>query len=822
MKHILMLLGLAALTSLAAPITPPATPVNVLFLGDSLSDGVWNLGDGGHGEAHVEKLQRLLNANAAWTGKVTIHNYAIHGDFITRVLDRLDNKSGTPSLDRFADIWNRDYDWAFVFLGHNDTKTKKATGYLETFVSHADQVSGFADLLGRLRAKGITRIVFYSSESADYDVCKAGDPDTRFGEPRFLEEYNGVIRDLVAANPSDTEYFDIYTEMKVEPLKEVYLDRTDGVHLTPCGHFYMAAREFNYLTGLTAPAYDTPEKIYDGAVAQDVTDWNTAMGTQLKVEAGKTIGITNGTFAVGNGSSADINSYATLVAFKGATLNYAASANSKSFGLNKDYGRYVLDGATFNVVTKNVQRYFGNSKDSRPRYCAWVLTNGSLLASSANGGKNEYRWIVGVGNSMTLVDSTLNTGAYGPGDNGDRHFHFRYAENCTLSATRSTLTLASNPSEFGFVASTNSSIRLADTTVTGPTVLAFSDSSFGNTAEFSGTQGSVSFTTVNMNGAGDTLRLANANFSPTVNLGGTSNCVALAFSDYDVGKLNMADAISPTLAFESPCVKHYKYMDVAAFPKDSFPCFADDRTIDVRNGGVLELERYALISGTNRTIRVRDGGTFYVGLQPSGTANARNALRFVPGATSNCTISVENNGVLETHTAIGMAGSAAAWNWTDCPDSVLVFKGRRPRFNVAVTTDATIGMSLGTSDEDAVLSDPVALRFEVPAENFDGAPIRHDDGTTRSIRLYGNQPIEVVVDPRLVTGSHDKIRIPLVYDCSGFNATTPLDAERLAKLTAHATIPETSKFVVVDDAEGTGKTLCLCIPGNKGLTLIVK
>ena len=813
MKCMLILLGLSALTSLAAPVTPPATAVNVLFLGDSLSDGEWNPGEGKNGEAHVEKLQKLLNANADWAGKVSIHNYAIHGDFITRVLDRLDGKAGTPSLDRYADIWSRNYDWAFVFLGQNDTKTKKEAGYQETFVSHEDQESGLADLLGRLREKGVARVVFYSAESADYDVCKKGDPETRFGEPCFLEAYNDVVKSLVAANPADTEYFDVYTEMKDDPLKEVYLSRQDGVHLTPRGHFYMAAREFAYLTGFQAPAYDAPKRIYDAAVQKDVDDWNGAMGTKLSIANGETIGITNGAFAVGKGESADVGNYATLMAFKGATLTYAASATSKSFGLNKDYGRYVLDGATFNVVTKNVQRYFGNGSASRPRYCAWELTNGSVLDSSTGGTKNEYRWIVGTGNRMTLVDSTLNVGTLGPGDSGDRHFHFRFAENCTLSATRSALALGSSSAVFGFVFSTNSLARFEDATVTGPTVLEFSESSSGNTAEFLGTQGTVSFMTVNMNGVGDTLRLANANFGPTVNFGGTSNRLAIARAGYAASKILGNNPIAPVVAIESGAVVSNQYLRTTS----DFAPYVDGGTIDVC-GGEFKLSRFLQLDGSDRTIRVRDGGSVLIGLEPSGTANARNALRFTSGTTSGCTISIEDNGVFETHTAINRA--VGDYNWTDCPNTAIVFKGHNPRFNVLVAMDATYALVLGTSNEDTFLTDPVKLRFEVPAGNYDRAPL-WINGDNRSAIIYGNQPIEVAVDPGLVAGAHDRILIPLVHDAKGFSAA-PLDAMRLAKLTAHATLPEKAKFVVVDDEEGNGKTLCLRIPGNKGLMIIFK
>ena len=188
------------------------------------------------------------------------------------------------------------------------------------------------------------------------------------------------------------------------------------------------------------------------------------------------------------------------------------------------------------------------------------------------------------------------------------------------------------------------------------------------------------------------------------------------------------------------------------------------------------------------------------------------------GETSGCTLSIEDNGVFEAHMAINRV--ASDYNWTDCPNTAIVFKGRNPRFSVLVASDATYALVLGTSDEDAVLSDAVKLRFQVPAGNYDAAPVQVDGGT-RSAIVYGNQPIEVSVDPALVSGTHNRIRIPLIYDVNGFSAA-PLDSVRLAKLAAHATLPEKSKFVVVNDAEGNGKTLCLSIPGNEGLVIILR
>lgn len=570
------------------------------------------------------------------------------------------------------------------------------------------------------------------------------------------------------------------------------------------------------LVALTCSAESiTPSLIYDGA--KDMDAWNAAMGSKLVVDANVTIGITNGTFAVG-GDSTFVGENAALMAFKDAVLNFtAATGGTKSFGLREEGSRFVLDGATFNIAVRNGQCFFGNGATSRPLDCSWDVWNGGQVVMPSTGSnKNAYRWICGGNNRMTVVDSTLDVGNISA--ETDRQFQFYGAWNCMLAMTNATLKLIKGTT-FGFVNATNSTANFCNSTVTSGTAgsgtisLAFADTSVGNTAEFSGTEGEVSFTTVNMNGVGDTLRLANANFSPAVNLGGTSNRLAIARAGYKVSQITCNDPIAPVVAIEGGGVVSNQYLRTTS----DFAPYVDGSTIDVC-GGAFKLSRFLQLDGSGKTIRVRDGGSVLIGLEPSATANARNALRFTSGTTSGCTISIEDNGVFETHTAINRA--VGDYNWTDCPNTAIVFKGHNPRFNVLVTMDATYALVLGTSNEDTFLTDPVKLRFEVPAGNYDRAPL-WINGDNRPAIIYGNQPIEVAVDPSLVAGTHDRILIPLVHDAKGFSAA-PLDATRLAKLTAHATIPEKTRFVVVNDAEGNGKTLCLAIPGNKGLMVIFR
>ena len=133
-----------AAVALAALVGLAAQPVRVLYLGDSLSDF-------DRGSNHVDRLQAKLDADAP--NQFEIHNYSIRGDYISRLLDRLDGKKGTYALARFDGIWDRQYDWAFVFLGHNDTKTSSANDFTKPCVALEDVEKGFTRLVDILRDK---------------------------------------------------------------------------------------------------------------------------------------------------------------------------------------------------------------------------------------------------------------------------------------------------------------------------------------------------------------------------------------------------------------------------------------------------------------------------------------------------------------------------------------------------------------------------------------------------------------------------------------------------------------------------------------------
>lgn len=222
-------------------------PLSILWLGDSLTDY-------DRGSNHVDTVAEYLEK--AHPGKVACWNYAKGGDCIRYIIQRMDGKGKGEWLARYADLWDRPYDWAIVFLGHNDTKTDLRTDFKEPYTPRRQQHEMYDELIRRLRAHGVGRIILLSSTSSNYDVCSywtnhrlerakaAGKGLSRFGEPAQMEAFNAALREIAARN--GVEYLDIYGEMKDLPYKARMVRGTDGVHLTKRGHDYVALKELAY------------------------------------------------------------------------------------------------------------------------------------------------------------------------------------------------------------------------------------------------------------------------------------------------------------------------------------------------------------------------------------------------------------------------------------------------------------------------------------------------------------------------------------------------------------------------------------------------
>ncbi len=229
-------------------------PVNILYLGDSLSDY-------DRGSNHVNTVAEYLAKHNP--GKVQCWNFAKGGDCIRYIIQRMDGKGKGDWKSRYDDLWNRKYDWAFILLGHNDTKTNLKNDFKEPFTPRAQQHEMYDELIRRLRARGIGRIVLLSSTSSNFDVCNhwvtsrlerakaAGQGISLFGQPEQMEAFNKALREIAARN--NVEYADLYDKMKARGDKPFMLRFTDGVHLSKKGYDFVALETLRYLAKNPAP-----------------------------------------------------------------------------------------------------------------------------------------------------------------------------------------------------------------------------------------------------------------------------------------------------------------------------------------------------------------------------------------------------------------------------------------------------------------------------------------------------------------------------------------------------------------------------------------
>ena len=234
-------------------------PVNILYIGDSLTDFE-------RGSNHVDTIAEYLDRHNP--GKVKCWNYAKGGDCIKYVIERLDGKGKGEWQARYDGLWDRTYDVAFVLLGHNDTKTNLSNDFKIPFVTRERQHECYDDLIGRLRKHGTKRIVLMSSTSSNFDICsermnrhlerarQEGKGLSLFGEPAQMEAFNSALREIAARNK--VEYMDIYEKMKARKDKPFMVRFTDGVHLTKRGYDYVALETLRYLADHPAPPAAAP------------------------------------------------------------------------------------------------------------------------------------------------------------------------------------------------------------------------------------------------------------------------------------------------------------------------------------------------------------------------------------------------------------------------------------------------------------------------------------------------------------------------------------------------------------------------------------
>lgn len=325
-------------------------------------------------------------------------------------------------------------------------------------------------------------------------------------------------------------------------------------------------------------------------------------------------------------------------------------------------------------------------------------------------------------------------------------------------------------------------------------------------------------------GIGDRLSASNATFkAKTIKFVNARDC-EVSFADstvtgaisFDEGSRGNILRVADCASFPSVTIGGVSNRFIlAGGAYANLPTFAGSgvgRTFEIAGGSVTNT--LFTFSGTNVTVVVRNGGRLQYG--EGGVTKDR--FNFMPGATKDFTLRIADGGTVGIRGMVNFSGNGVVtYDWTNCPNSAIEFTGRNPSLVCHDYWHNYETICLGTTNEVA-LTDAVALRYVIPEGGYAAAPIRNEI-EDRGIWIFGNQPIEI----RLADGFSPSrtITVPLIYDANGFRST-PMDAARIAKLTANATFPDANAYRTTLFYDSDTKTLAAKIRPLRGTVFMVR
>ena len=213
-------------------------PLNVLFLGDSLTD--------------YDRSRNYTDKLAFWIekynpGKWHFRNAGVGGDHIISLHNRLIKNPRTWRPNMYKNLFSTPWDMIFIFIGHNDTRAHYRTdGKIYQPVTPEDQVRYWRQTLQFLRQKSKAKIVLLSPSASDFNMCvqaasynkKAGKNYVIFGEAPRVKEYFAIQKQI--AKEFDLDIIDIYTPLEKMSPKSHLFTKPDGVHLSSDGNNYLS------------------------------------------------------------------------------------------------------------------------------------------------------------------------------------------------------------------------------------------------------------------------------------------------------------------------------------------------------------------------------------------------------------------------------------------------------------------------------------------------------------------------------------------------------------------------------------------------------
>jgi len=213
-------------------VSPPA---HLVFLGDSLTALFPS-------SNYVAKVQACLHSRFGDGVRVT--NAGVGGDYITRVQARLE-KDVLGLEPKPTHV--------FIFLGHNDSKLKSASGYREPLVKPDDFDRQYREAISTIQKRLGAKVVVMSATSSVHEITKAtaaraekaGKTHNLFGRPEALEQFNAIARKAAADLGAD--YIDLYEPTRGHANKPG-LFTADGVHINDAGNTLVALEVLRYLS----------------------------------------------------------------------------------------------------------------------------------------------------------------------------------------------------------------------------------------------------------------------------------------------------------------------------------------------------------------------------------------------------------------------------------------------------------------------------------------------------------------------------------------------------------------------------------------------
>jgi len=234
-----------AIKQAVAKQTKPNRNLNVLILGDSLSDLF-------RGQNYVDWLRFWTSTR--FKGSIKWYNYGVRGDYIPRILSRL-QENRVWGRRRFTNIFKYTPDVVLIFCGHNDSRFTRRSGFKNLKVPVDKFKEDLGSLVRFLRKKNsAVKIVLMTPAASNFAKSKAcwlkkGKRSDLFGNPEIMQQFQQMVKDV--ANEEKCNLVDIFKLTKEYP-RNSELFQPDGVHLNSTGNYFVALK---VLQGLTKSGY---------------------------------------------------------------------------------------------------------------------------------------------------------------------------------------------------------------------------------------------------------------------------------------------------------------------------------------------------------------------------------------------------------------------------------------------------------------------------------------------------------------------------------------------------------------------------------------